>query len=252
LGLPLQAGDLALHHSLAGPEADAVEMVAGEHGTHRIRAAGAAQHRIVAGIVALGQRPEHELADRRGIAVWPDLRGDRLMEQGKVLAPQRHFLAEVEPAGVGGLERGDRDPEFADALLREEAGAVPARRPAGVDVAHRDPDHAGKAPAELANPCFQNPLGGRLGRRRDARRDSGRRRRRRTGRRGGSRCRGRRPMGRLGRMGRGKEATEQQCRSEGERLSAPRPESQPVHCPYSPKTFYPNGFTIIRTAFLSA
>ena len=55
----------------------------------------------------------------RSAPIW---RGDRLVEQGEVLAGEGDALVEVELAGVGALEGGDRHPEFADALLRDRNG----------------------------------------------------------------------------------------------------------------------------------
>ena len=134
------------------------------------------------------------------------------------------------------LQRGDRHPEFADALLREEAVAVPARRPAGVDVAHRDADLAGEAAAELADPGFQDALGGRLGGRRDARRHGRRHRRRPVGGRAGTG--GHWPAGRMAPVDRSRPA------KQGPARARPRPNTQPAHHPCSPKTFHPKGFTI--------
>ena len=71
------------------------------------------------------------------------------MEQGQVVAGQRHFVVQVDAALVDGVESGDRHPQFADALLRVEFVRVPADSPAVVDRPHCDADAAVERPAEF-------------------------------------------------------------------------------------------------------
>ena len=126
-----------------------------------------AQDDVVAGIVALGKRAEDQGAERGRIAVRADLRGDRLVEQGQVGTGDRDAPVEIQRARIGPLQSSDRHPEFADALLREEAAAVPAAHqlaPA-VNVAHGDADFARKAPAQLADAGRQGALGSAVGNR---------------------------------------------------------------------------------------
>ena len=159
-----------------------------QEGADRVGPAGLPQHDVVAGIVALGDRPDTSGCRASWCSRWR--RSARRSAGGTGSGPSRRTVtgaSRLELAAVGLVEGGQRHPEFADALLREEGVAVPAGRPAALDVADRDPDVAAERLAERADLAFEDPAGGRFlrGRRRSGGRGAdsrGRRPGRRTAR----------------------------------------------------------------------
>ena len=150
---PGEAGDAALQRALAVVEADLAEALGADHRAHRFRPADRAHQLVVGGVVAGRDRLVHQLRQRGGVsAVLADQRGDRLVEQRQVAACQRDPVVEPDPAAVDRVERGDRHPQFADALLREQVVFPPAGRPAVVDRLDRDSDAAVERPGRASRP----------------------------------------------------------------------------------------------------
>src|SRR4051812_46768987 len=77
------------------------------------------------------------------------------MEQGDVAVRQSHRVAESHAPLVHRVHCSDRNPELADALLRVKVIGLPARAPAVVDGANRNPDTTVKAAAELSDAIAQ-------------------------------------------------------------------------------------------------
>ena len=71
-----------------------------------------------------------------------------LRVQGEVVAVQRDSVGEANAAAVDRVQRGDRHPQFADALLRIELVGLPADAPAIVDRPDGDSDTAVELAAE--------------------------------------------------------------------------------------------------------
>src|SRR3546814_8057447 len=136
----------------------ALDLHAIEIGAHGLRAARFPEQEIVGGIGALRDRAVEKIAERRRETAIQHHRPDRLMEEGEVVAAHGHRRLQAELALVRLGQRGQRDPEFADALLWKIGGAVIMAGPACLDVPYGDADIAVEGTAELFAARVGDPL----------------------------------------------------------------------------------------------
>ncbi|MCY1169264.1 hypothetical protein D9M73_92850 [compost metagenome] len=157
-----------MQQPLARPEANVAQPLALQEIAHRIGPADIAQQPIIGGVVAHRQRALQQFADGGLIALFAlDQRGDRLMEDGKVVACQRDRIFEFQTPGIAEIEHGHGDPQFAYALLWQALVAASVDRPAFLNAAHR---HA-NPPIKGAHQ--RRDIGDKRGRRRDRARGRG-------------------------------------------------------------------------------
>ena len=150
--VPGDTCDAALQGALAIVEADRAEVLRLDHCPHRRSTADGAHQLVVSGVVAFGNLPQHQVAKRRREA--PGLQhflGDRLVKQREVVPGEGHRVGERHLSLVHCVHGGDRDPQFAHALLRIKLVGLPPGRPAVVDRFDGNPDLSVKATAEFAH-----------------------------------------------------------------------------------------------------
>ena len=158
--IPAQARNGALLGALVRAEAYAGNLFRREEILDRFRSAHPAQNAIVGRVVAAGKRALHQIGVI-GPERAPRLHeiADRLMEQRQILRADRDGLVQLKPPLVHFVQRGQRDPQFADALLRKPVVAPDRIAAPGFHIGDGDADCTIERCGDLFQLLFEGPFG---------------------------------------------------------------------------------------------